>query len=472
MYNNTTALGQPSARKAFNRYFASPAHILSVMLLAGISNILGAELAVYTVFIAIGIYICLWGDDLLPLTPIIIACYVAPSVANNPGRNATSVFSPGQGGVYLLFLAFLFCGALILHVIRNRKTMFYGKHCLLRGILLLFGAYLLCGIGSDAYPEYIEKNIFFAFLQGCAILLPYWIISAGTHWNNVRRDYFAWVGFSLGCLLVVQIIWIYYSGGIIVAGVIDRANIYTGWGIHNNIGGMLTIMIPFAFYLAARYRKGWIGTVAGSAFLIGVIMTCSRSSILTGVAIFIVCCILMLVYARNREGNCVALVSVVIILTLVVVLFHRHLLHLFSKLLQHGMDPSHRDVIYFEGLKLFLEYPLFGCSFFSPGYTPWGWSTAEGFAEFFPPRWHNTLVQLMASCGIVGTGAYVLHRIQTLRLFITDISIERAFIGCSLAALLICSLFDCHMFNIGPVLFYSLALAFAEHLPQNRKISG
>ena len=114
-----------------------------------------------------------------------------------------------------------------------------------------------------------------------------------------------------------------------------------------------------------------------------------------------------------------------------------------------------------------LTYHLFiGCSFFSPGYTPWGWSIVEGFSDFFPPRWHNTIVQLLASTGIVGTGAYVFHRAQTVRMFLTDISKERAFIGCSVVALLICSLFDCHMFNIGPVLFYAMALAFAEHLPK------
>lgn len=466
MHNDTVTLGKLPATKAFNQYLASPVYILTVMLLAGISNIFSAELMVYTIYIAIGVYICLWGDDLLPLTPIVIACYIAPSVANNPGRNSNSVFSPEEGGLYLLFLACLFCGALTVHVIRNRKVLFAGKHRLLRGILLLFGAYLLCGIGSDAYPEYIEKNIFFAFLQGCAILLPYWIISAGTRWDNARKDYFAWVGFSAGCLLVCEIIWIYCSGSVVADGIIDRYNIYTGWGIHNNIGGMLTMMIPFAFYLATRYRKGWIGTVAGSAFLIGVIMTCSRSSILTGTATFIACCILMLSYARNRKSNSIALICVLVILTLVITLFHRQLLHLFSKLLQHGMDPSYRDIFFLEGLKLFLEYPLFGCSFFSPGYTPWGWSTVEGFTAFFPPRWHNTLIQLMASCGIVGTGAYLLHRIQTIRLFLKDLSRERAFIGCSLVALLICSMFDCHMFNIGPVLFYSMALAFAEHLPK------
>lgn len=463
-----SSLGSSPAVNAVNRFLASPGYILAVMLLTAISNILSAELVVYTLFIAVVVYVCLLGDDLLPITPIIVCCYMAPSVANNPGRSDQSVFAPEQGGIYLLCLAAVAAAVLIYRLIRRRHAFFAEKHALLRGILVLFAGYLLSGIGSDAYPDSLVKNLFFAFLQGCSILLPYWLISGGVNWKDARKDYFAWVGFGTGCLLLCQILWIYCSAGVIVDGVIDRTQIYTGWGMYNNMGGMLAMMIPFAFYLATKYRKGWIGTVAGSAFLIGVLLTCSRSSILTGTAIYAVCILLMLYYAQNRKGNTIALVTVIAVLVLVLLLFHRQLLHLFSKLLQRGMDPSSRDVIYREGLELFWEYPIFGCSFFSPGYIPWGWSTAEGFSSFFPHRWHNTAVQLLASCGIVGTAAYLLHRVQTLKLFLRDCSKERAFIGCSVLTLLVCSLFDCHFFNIGPVLFYSMALAFAEHLPKKK----
>ena len=34
--------------------------------------------------------------------------------------------------------------------------------------------------------------------------------------------------------------------------------------------------------------------------------------------------------------------------------------------------------------------------------------------------------------------------------------------------LLLCSLLDCHFFNIGPTLFYSMALAFGEHCPRTK----
>ena len=89
----------------------------------------------------------------------------------------------------------------------------------------------------------------------------------------------------------------------------------------------------------------------------------------------------------------------------------------------------------------------------------------EKIKAVLPARWHNTVIQLLASCGLVGLMCYSFHRLQTLRLFWKKRKTDILFIGISLLSLLIMSLLDCHFFNIGPTLFYSIALAFAEHLP-------
>jgi O-antigen ligase len=276
------------------------------------------------------------------------------------------------------------------------------------------------------------------------------------------------VGFCTGGVLLCQILWVYLTGDVVVDGVIQRNSIYTGWGMYNNMGLMLAMMIPYAFCLATKYRRGWIGTVAGSAYWVCVLLTCSRSSILGATLIYGVCVFFMLYYARNRRHNTIALISVTIAVLLALLLFHDQLIRLFSDLLHRGLDPNHRDEIFYEGWKLFAQKPIFGNSFFSPGYKPWAWSTIEGFNTFFPPRWHNTIVQLAASCGIVGLGAYILHRVQTFRLFLLHRTKENSFIACSILVLLGCGLFDCHFFNIGPVLFYSMALAFAENHPESK----
>jgi len=42
----------------------------------------------------------------------------------------------------------------------------------------------------------------------------------------------------------------------------------------------------------------------------------------------------------------------------------------------------------------------------------------------------------------------------------------------SILALLLTSLLDCHFFNIGPTMFYSILLAFAESINTNNKINN
>ena len=224
------------------------------------------------------------------------------------------------------------------------------------------------------------------------------------------------------------------------------------------------MMIPFAFYLAAKYRRGWLGSVFGSLLLVGVVLSCSRSSVLAGGVIYMICVVAMLSYARNRRGNTVAVAITAIVAVAVVVLFRHPLYRLFSDVLEKGLDPSNRDTIYWEGFALFQKAPIFGNSFYSPGYTPWEWSEIATFSKFFPPRWHNTVIQLLASCGLVGVAAYLYHRVQTVLLVIKNRNMEKVFIGFSIAVMLVGSQFDCHFFNVGPGLFYAMALAFAEHI--------
>lgn len=450
-------------KERFEAFLANPNYIILVMLLCGVANIASQELIVYGIYTLLAVYILVFAQDVLGLMPLIMAYYLAPSTANNPGRNHLSIFSFAQGGWLILIYGILLSIAMLIRIVRDRGQLFTKKNALISGILVLSAGYLLSGLGSAAYPESLGKNLLFAFVQCCTIALPYWLFSGCVNWKKVRVDYFAWLGFCVGLLLLAELGWIYLNQSVVIDGIIHRQQIYTGWGIHNNIGGLLAMMIPFAFYLATKYHKGWIGTVVGSGLLICVFLTCSRSSILVGSGIYAVCIYLMLHYARNRRANTIALVTICGSILLILVCFHKELLLLFSDILSRGLDPSNRDSIYTEGWKLFAQAPILGNSFYSPGYLPWDWSQVASFSEIFPPRWHNTIIQLLTSCGIVGLVAYLFHRFQTARFFLKNPSKEANFIGLSILVLLLSSLFDCHFFNIGPVLFYSMALAFAEH---------
>ena len=59
-------------RGRINDFLRSPWYVLVIACLTVLSSVFGLELIVYSVFIAIGVYLCMFGDDLLPLMPVVI----------------------------------------------------------------------------------------------------------------------------------------------------------------------------------------------------------------------------------------------------------------------------------------------------------------------------------------------------------------------------------------------------------------
>lgn len=453
-----------STVRAINRFLTTPGYILGVLFLVMLANDAAIELQVYTALLCVGCYICLFADDLLPLMPILTGCYISVSARNNPGLHQDAVFFTQGLSIFIMVVPFVLC--LIYRLCTDKKigakAFLTKKRRLLPGMLLLGVAYVLGGLLSPAYPGLWKKSLLFGLLQFAAVAVPYYVFSGAVDWKKAPKDYFPWIGFLTGCMLVLQILRIYFHRDVIVDGVIIRDRIFTGWGMYNNIGCFLAMMIPFAFYLASRYNKGWIGSVVGSAFLVGVFFTCSRGAILMGSAVYLLCIILLMLSAKNKKGNTVAVVLFLSALLLAVILFHRQIYLLFRSVLDRGFDPNNRNHIYAAGWKQFLQSPVFGGSFYPIGFEPYDWSTVPALSSFLPPRWHNTFIQLLACTGVVGLLAYGFHRYETVRMFLRDRTREKAFIACSVAVLLGCSLVDCHFFNLGPVLFYSAGLAFAE----------
>ena len=445
-----------------NGFLASPKFILLVIVATALANFFGWELPVYTLFVLVAVYCAVLGHDLLPWIPMVICGYLAPSVDSNPGKNAESIFRAGHGGEYVLVLAVLLVLAIIFYICRDPKRFFCRKRTLIWGLLGLSVAYFLSGLGSPAHPKFTENNLLFAALQAASLLLPYMIISGGVRKLSAHANYFCLTGFGVGCLLVLEVLWIYLGGHITQGGMINRNLIYTGWGMHNNIGGLLAMMIPFAFYMAYETGRGWLGILFGTVFLTGVFMTSSRSSMISGSVIMCVC-LVWLLQRFHGKAESMTLCLVAITLLCVVLIFHEELTKLFTDILSRGSDLNHRDEIWAEGWKQFKQHPAFGGGFFPIDYVPYAFADVKEFSGFFPPRWHNTIVQLAASTGVVGLAAYAFHRLQTIRAVLKNRSREVRCIGMYMIVVMITCVFDCHFFNIGPVLFYAMSLAFIEN---------
>lgn len=455
----------------WNSFLYSPTFFVLIGAMALIANLFSAELPVYCGYILIAVLISFFAKDYLPIIPIVICSYISPSAGNNPGKNETSIFF-GSTGVLILCLAGIFVVSLVIRLALDhqigRKSFFTAKRTFLPGILVLGAAYLLAGAFSGHYWDRGYGNLLFAALQFLSIFLLYYILCGAVDWSSVPKHFFAWTGLCIGFVLWGEILGIYLTKNIIVNGEILRELICTGWGHYNNIGVLLAMMIPFAFQLACVKKNSWIYYLCGALFLIGVFVTCSRASILFGCCAYAASCLVVLFRSRNRRvGLITNVISIVVVVSLILI-FREHLVKLISSMLANTDSVSVRQEGYRAGIAQYQKYPIFGGTFYPLDFDLYEYSNVEAFTAFFPARWHNTFVQLMASTGMVGFLAYLAHRRQTIRFVFRKPTAQVLCIAISLGTMLLCSLLDCHFFNIGPTLVYSMALAFMEHCPESK----
>lgn len=464
-----------------NNIFSSPWGIAIIGAVSLLCYLLEIETVLYVFVAFLVVYMCLFANDFLILMPIFVFCYISPSTKNNPGISTQSMFY-GAGGIIIACVVVIAIISVLLRIGFDKnmgyKKLFTQKRSLIIGMCLLGIAYLISGIFSKNYAEIAGRNLVFALLQFISVILLYFIFTATIDWKNVRKDYFAWLGVIMGIVVCLQVVNIYITAGVIQNGVINRSKIFTGWGIYNNIGALVSMSIPFAFYLACKKKHSYIYLILATILLIGLIFTCSRGSIVGGVFIYIFSFIVTFIKAEDKKVfriSCAVLIGLAIVLGLI---FYKEIAELFAKvptIIKNTQDnsiafnDSSRFKLYEKGFYSFLHNPIFGESFYPTEFVPYGYSKVEAFSNFFPPRWHNTIIQILSSCGIVGMLAYAFHRFQTIKLIFKNPNTEKSFIGLSILALLLMSLLDCHFFNIGPVLIYSMALAFAENIGKNKQ---
>ena len=469
--------GMQAAVEKINRYLSSP---LSVVILAGLTAAafaLSMEMAFYCFVIVYAIYVALFAHDFSPLMPLFVFCYIAPSAANNPGMHEQSVFSGARGIFLICFVAIpvllLFFRMAVDQRIGVRK-LFCMQRKQLTGLLLLGGAFLLSGIGSRDYTSLWQRNLVFAALQLLAFLLLYFVFTATVDWERFNPAYFAAIGIGMGFVVTIELLIVYMQNEYLGTAMIYRENIYTGWGVSNNLGSMIAMSIPFAMYFSARGKHATLWFSSSLILLAAVFMTGSRSAMLVAVPVYLVCLVITCKSAQNPIGFRRIILVALALLAVLTVIFRKEIPTIFEQVPgivesidgQLVLNDSHRLEIYKNGLLAFSRSILFGESFFPQDYLLYDFSTVEAFSGFFPPRWHNTVIQLLASCGLVGFAAYLFHRYQTLRLFLerrrSGTCAHNDYIALSAAALLLTSLLDCHLFNVGPALFYSMMLAVIE----------
>ena len=276
----------------------------------------------------------------------------------------------------------------------------------------------------------------------------------------------------IGVGMLAEIVGMYFGEGVIREdGSINRVALYTGWGIYNNVGCVMAMCMPAPVYFAVKNKNGWAYTILCTVFYLGVMVTQSRGAMLFGSVVYLGCVVVTLVGSKQKERLWNAVVFAVLLVAVLIgaVVFRDKVKDLFASIIDQGWNDAARFATWKACWQRFLEYPGFGVGFYK---TPGTLMTEDGMltefvdgtpeGTFLALRAHNTFFQLISTGGTFAIVAYLVHRVQTLILCFRRPNAEKIVAALCVASLLLTSMVDCHVFNMGPGLMYSAWLVFGE----------
>lgn len=456
--------------KALRTFLDSSYYTALIILLMLCSNLFSLELPVYYCFIGLGILCVLVCDDLKGIIPLVGGAYMSVSAENNPAVYPANAAAPSifydpqfkmQFTTLLVVGGVLMVGRLLSIIILGGKKK---KPALTVGFAVLGGALVMGGLFTEYYDL---KTAMFGLIVTASLGGMYLYFYYGVNWKKISFDEWAKTFTIFGIGAAIELIGIYVKSGSTIIPITDRGKLVTGWGMYNNVGCILAMCVTAPLYLALKKKHGSAYAVLSFILYLALLFTQSRSSILFGTAVFIAGIVIMLVKSEGKARRSlffVILAVLAVVAALVTAAFcipalREKVIGLFGSLFNMKLNDNGRFDIYDTAIEQFKQAPVFGVGFYQCTAQRWGNLSPDAF---LPPRYHSTILQLLASGGIVALACYLVHRVETLVMLFRRPSVEKTFIFLSIAAILLTSLFDCHLFNFGPALLYGTLLAYAE----------
>lgn len=449
------------------KFFDGNLYPIFYAVLALICSFVGIELIFFILTACIVVFTAILSNDSKPLiAPLVLVVY-GMSQKHTPQHPYNSdylyrTYILITMGVLIVLVAAAFVFRL---VVFKRKNVFKTKTVARWGIFAFGSALILNGL---FYKEYIFGNFILGLVLALSFVFFYIYFYNTLDWDRKTGIYIARIMAVACAVILIQLAETLIFDGVIKDGTIDKHILNLGWGMSNNVGGMLTMFMPACFYLAYKSEKIWqciLCYAFGFVVLLGVALTLSRTSLLIGGVALLA--IMALMSIRGRYVKIIRILNIVLIVCGIVlcIVCSDRLAELFEHYLDKGFDDSSRLFIWKNGLNNFLKSPVFGVGFYTSIAPDWSYNIGNWF---FPDMYHNIVIQMLATCGIIGGAAYLVHCIQGFVLFFRKISVERLFCFFVIFLLSAMSMLDNHIFHVFPALIYSMLFAVAERDYEDR----
>ncbi len=415
------------------------------------------------------IFSSLFADDnKVFLAPILMSYYCL-------GRDIEGFFVPERGKLLQFFdpdafRSIIFCGVIMFAFLVARlvadgslKRVFTRRGICFWSIITLDAAFLLNGLFSS---KWVREDIIYGFVMMIAVTLAYFLVLSMLDNSKDAIPYACKTMVSTSYLVLAQTIVIvhelYKDSSLIKYNAEGEPIMFTrvtlSWGVATIIAAVIILGIPAAMYLAKNCRFSMLSYFSAVAFLFGAVLLNTRSAMIVGAFTLLVCMIICCVSGRNRAANRIY-TAIILLLAIGAFLYLKKeglLPDIFDFLRFSKIGDDSRFVYWKNGAADFLSSPIFGVGFRD--------GAVEIEYDIFSGMYHNIFIQLIASMGIVGLVAFLVHIKHVAEILIRRFSANKFILLMIPFSVLMLSLVDNFFFYPNFQIFYAVFLALAEIL--------
>lgn len=358
-----------------------------LLILSGAFLLLDQQvLGVAVMVIITACFLALCPDVMAALCPFLILFLFA-----GPEYDDLSVFLPCAP------LAAVLLAAVIVHMIRWPRPLRVGRSGF--GLLLVALATALGGVGTISKADYFRAmSIYYIFGLGAGLLIFYVLFRSclSQERNYDLQDRFMALLYTLGGMAILLVLahYVHHFAEFVAShGVLD-------FKCRNFCATILLTTLPAPFYFARKNR--WHLAVC-ALFAMVLVLTGSRSAILFGAILIVLCCVYLV---RYRVVSWRLMVILGACAMLAVAIFGAdHLSGFYGSRLSGGgfwkSGNTTRLKLWRCGIQDFRQHPLFGIGLGSSANAGL-FVDASGGMTFY----HNVVIQIMGSLGALGIIAY------------------------------------------------------------------
>lgn len=462
------------SNKTKNNMFAEVLFALVLTALAMVGSLYALEIYTIPISILLVSLVLLTSSSIKPFLFLLVTIsYHLPAVHLYPSDYYTTGYRPYilLGSVLVLFISlgvYIIKNQLFQHAPLTKIPLFFPL-CVMTVGMLLNGA---------KNSDYKYMNFVWAALMMLVYFFVYVVIYLAIKKEDPRKmvEYFTYLTLFTSWILLSHMAKIYFVDGVMVNGELVRGRITMGYGVCTLIGFHVTTMIPMNFYGFMKGKTPMLSFATAVALWIAGIATTSRNAALIGTIYFIFCLVFAAIKGRRVKSGRIILATIIGIVVVIAALQYLHThpeiaIPDFLKAVvdnvggiidqygDRGLNSSGRTDIWKMCVGIFKDNPIFGAGFF-------GMRVSQQFvpAEFIPEYAHNTIFELIAATGIVGTLSYGFYRLATLKLMFHRFDLDRFMILLGASVLVAESLLDNYVFQVYTTFYYVIALAIAARL--------